>query len=269
MIPSDKTLMVVGAVYGSLFYLFIFSPVLVLVLFSFQDGTLPMPPLNGLTLKWYAVALADDNKIEALRNSVFVGLASALASCALGFFAAYGLARYQLKFSNTMAWLLLAPATLSYLIIAMGLLIFFGQVDMPGSLFTVILGHVVINLPIAFAILYSQIGSTQINLENAARDLGAREWQVLALVVLPALLPAFIAAFALCFSLSWDEFIIAFLLSQFDATLPVEIWTSIRSGLNPAINAIGTLVFGLSLGLFLLAIAILSMRKGIRRAERG
>ncbi|MEM7169720.1 MAG: ABC transporter permease [Pseudomonadota bacterium] len=257
----DKSLVVAGAVYGSFFYLFIFSPVLVLVLFSFQDGTLPMPPFHGFTLKWYGEALADGNKMDALVNSVFVGVTSSLASCGLGFFAAYGLARFKLRFAEALAWLLIAPATLSYLIIAMGLLVFFGQVGMPRSLLTVIIGHIVINLPIAFAILYSQIGSSQVNLENAARDLGAKEWQVLALVVLPAMAPAFIAAFALCFSLSWDEFIIAFLLSQFDATLPVEIWTSVRSGLNPVINATGTIVFGLSLGLFLLTVSVIAARK--------
>lgn len=262
---ADKSLIIAGALYGSVFYLFIFSPVLVLILFSFQDGSLPMPPLQGLTLKWYAAALADENKMIALLNSVFVGVTSAGISCVLGFFAAYGLARYKIRFSEAMAWMILAPATLSYLIIAMGLLIFFGQINMPRSLLTVIIGHVVINLPIAFAILYSQIGSSQINLENAARDLGAREWQVLLLIVIPSLFPAIIAAFALCFSLSWDEFIIAFLLSQFDATLPVEIWTSIRSGLNPIINATGTIVFGLSLGLFLLTISILATRKGKQR----
>ncbi len=265
MLSLDKSLLVGGAIYGSLFYLFIFSPVLVLVLFSFQDGALPMPPLHGLTLKWYAAALADENKMSALINSVFVGAVSATASCTLGFFAAYGLVRYKLRFAETISWLLLAPAMLSYLTIAMGLLVFFGQINMPRSLLTVIIGHIVINLPIAFAILYSQIGASQVNLENAARDLGAKEWQVLGLVVLPSLLPAFIAAFALCFSLSWDEFIIAFLLSQFDATLPVEIWTSVRSGLNPIINATGTIVFGLSLGLFLLTISVLAARRGSNR----
>ena len=257
----DKTLLISGAIYGSLFYLFIFSPVLVLVIFSFQDGALPMPPFQGFTLRWYGEALADANKMSALLNSVFVGVVSATASCALGFFAAYGIARYKLRFAEGIAWSLLAPATLSYLIIAMGLLVFFGQIEMPRSLLTVIIGHVVINLPIAFAILFSQIGSSQVNLENAARDLGAREWQVLSLVVLPSMAPAFIAAFALCFSLSWDEFIIAFLLSQFDATLPVEIWTSVRSGLNPIINATGTIVFGLSLGLFLLTISVLAAKR--------
>ena len=109
------------------------------------------------------------------------------------------------------------------------------------------MGHVVINLPIAFGILYSQMGAHQANAERAARDLGAAEWQVLLLITVPMLWPALIAAFCLSFTLSWDEFIIAFLVTRFDVTLPVEIWSMLRTGLNPMTNAAGTLVFFISM----------------------
>ncbi len=263
-LPADRPLLLGGALYGCLAYLFIFSPVLVLVLFSFQDGQLPIPPLKGLTLRWYEQVLADDQIMTALAHSLLVAVGSASVACLLGFLAAYGVARYRLPGAGGLAWLILAPATLSYLIIAMGLLITFGAVGMPRSLLTVAIGHVVINMPIAFALIYSQLGAHQLNIERAARDLGAGELQLLALIVVPSLLPAIVAAFALCFSLSWDEFIIAFLLSQFEVTLPVEIWSSLRSGLNPAINAAGTLVFGLSLGIFLMALTFVLARRGIR-----
>ncbi|GAB5471392.1 MAG: ABC transporter permease [Rhodospirillales bacterium] len=261
---SDRPLLVTGALYGSLAYLFLFSPVLVLLLFSFQDGQLPIPPLKGLTLRWYAQVLADRQIMTALANSLLVAFSSAGLACLMGFLAAYGLARYRLPWRGGLGWLILAPATISYLIIAMGLMVTFGAVGLPRSLFSVIVGHVVINLPIAFALIYSQLGAHQLNIERAARDLGAGEVSLLLLIVVPSLLPALVAAFALCFSLSWDEFIIAFLLSQFEVTLPVEIWSSLRSGLNPAINAAGTLVFGLSLGLFLLALTFVLARRGLR-----
>lgn len=261
---SDRTLMISGALYGSLAYLFLFSPVLVLLLFSFQDGQLPIPPLKGLTLRWYAQVLADEQIMSALAHSLLVAFASASLACLMGFLAAYGLARYRLPARGGLGWLILAPATISYLIIAMGLMVTFGSIGLPRSLFSVVIGHVVINLPIAFALIYSQLGAHQLNIERAARDLGAGELSLLVLIVVPSLLPALVAAFALCFSLSWDEFIIAFLLSQFEVTLPVEIWSSLRSGLNPAINAAGTLVFGLSLGLFLLALTFVLARRGWR-----
>ena len=114
------------------------------------------------------------------------------------------------------------------------------------------IGHVVINMPLCFAIIYSQMGDHQANIERAARDLGAKEWQVLALVTAPMLWPALFAAFFLSVTFSWDEFVISFLLTRFETTLPVEIWSLLRSGLNPRTNAVGSLVFGLSIVLVLI-----------------
>ena len=117
-----------------------------------------------------------------------------------------------------------------------------------------------INLPLCFAILYAQMSEPQARIERAARDLGAAEWQVLLLVTVPLLWPALFAAFFLAFTLSWDEFIIAFLLTRFDVTLPVEIWSALRTGLNPATNAVGSLVFGVSIVLVLLVELVLLRR---------
>ena len=117
---------------------------------------------------------------------------------------------------------------------------------MPKSLLTIVIGHVVINLPLCFAITYSQMGAHQATIERAARDLGAREWQVLLLISVPMLWPALFASFVLSVTFSWDEFIIAFMVSRFDVTLPVEIWSMMRTGLNPKTNAVGSFVFMIS-----------------------
>ena len=122
---------------------------------------------------------------------------------------------------------------------------------MPKSLLTIGIGHVVINLPLCFAIAYSQMGEHQANLERAARDLGAAEWQVLLLVTVPMLWPALFAGFFLSVTFSWDEFIIAFMVSRFEVTLPVEIWSMLRTGLNPKTNAVGSLVFLVSFAIVL------------------
>lgn len=238
-----------AALYAALIYLFIFVPVGVLVLFSFQDALLPIPPFQGPSLRWYAAIFSDFRIMEALGNSLFVAVVSAALSCLLGFLSAYGLARFPLRAGRSVQWLLVTPLSVSYLIIAMGLLVTFKTLSIPKSLLAVIIGHVVINLPLAFAIIYSQMGEHQANLERAARDLGAAEWQVLALISLPMLWPALLAAFFLSFTLSWDEFIIALLVSRFEVTLPVEIWSLLRSGLNPKTNAIGSLVFIVSIAL--------------------
>jgi spermidine/putrescine transport system permease protein len=131
------------------------------------------------------------------------------------------------------------------------LLIVLTQAGLGLSLMTAGIGHVVINLPLAFAIIFAAMGAHQQNAERAARDLGANEMQVILLVTLPMLAPAIGAAFFLSMTFSWDEFIISFLLTRFDVTLPVEIWSMLRSGLSPRLNAIGSLVFLVSIAVVL------------------
>jgi spermidine/putrescine transport system permease protein len=232
-------------------YGFIFLPVAVLVLFSFQDGRLPVPPFNGFSTQWYAAVFADRKLMAALTHSLLVALVSSAVACLLGFLAAYALARYRLPGSVLQRGLLIAPMTVSYLIIALGLLTLLNTLRIPLSLMTVGIGHVVINLPLCFAIIYASMGDHHVNIERAARDLGASDIKVMALVTAPMLMPSILAAFFLSVTFSWDEFIIAFLLSRFDVTLPVEIWSMLRSGLNPKTNAIGSLVFLASVALLL------------------
>ena len=251
---------VAAGIYLTLIYSFIFLPVAVLVLFSFQDGRLPVPPLKGLTLKWYAQILGDSALMQALGNSLVVALVSSAIAVTLGFLAAHALARHRLPGSTLMRGLLIAPMTVSYLIIALGLLSVINQSGLSPSLMITGIGHVVINLPLCFAILYASMGDHQKNIERAARDLGASELRVMWLISAPILLPSIIAAFFLSVTFSWDEFIIAFLLTRFEVTLPVEIWSMLRSGLSPATNAVGSLVFLISVTV-LLALELLVFRK--------
>ncbi len=247
--------------YALLVYAFIFLPVAVLVLFSFQASRFPVPPFTGPSLRWYADVMSDRRLTEALVNSIAVALVSSAVAVLLGFLAAYALARYRVIGSPFWRGLLTAPLSVSYLIIGMGLLILFNQIGMPKSLLAAGFGHVVINMPLCFAIIYSQMGEHQANVERAARDLGAAEWQVLTLITAPMLWPALFASFFLAITFSWDEFVIAFLLTRFDTTLPVEIWALLRSGLNPKTNAVGSLVFLVSIVMVLLVeVAVLRRR---------
>jgi spermidine/putrescine transport system permease protein len=241
-------------------FVFIYLPVGALVLFSFQGGSLPVPPFDGPSLRWYGDILSDDDLTSALRHSLIVAVGSAAVACALGFLAAYALARFVLPGAALMRGLLIAPLTVSYLIVGLGLLMVLQRLGLGLSLWTAGIGHVVINLPLCFAIIYASMGAQQQNAERAARDLGANEAQVILLITAPMLAPAILAAFFLSVTLSWDEFIIAFLLTRFDITLPVEIWSMLRSGLSPRLNAIGSLVFLVSVTAVLL-LEILVFRK--------
>jgi len=241
-----------GWLYLALAYGFVFLPVVVLVVFSFQDGRLPVPPFQGFSLRWYAQVVSDGALMTALWHSALVAFVSSGLALAMGFLAAHALARVRLPGSVFLRGLLIAPMTVSYLIIALGLLTVFNQSGVKLSLWTVGIGHVVINLPLCFAICYGAMGDHQKTAERAARDLGASEARVLWFVSAPMLAPALAAAFFLSVTFSWDEFIIAFLLSRFDLTLPVEIWSMLRSGLSPATNAIGSLLFLVSISAVIL-----------------
>ena len=226
---------------------FIYLPVVVLVLFSFQDGVLPVFPFTGPSLQWYEKMLANERRVESLMNSVVVAILSSIVTTFLGFLAAYGMARRKPRFAGGIRFVLMAPLTVSYLIIAMGMLITLNLIGIPKSLFAVGLGHVVINLPLCFAIIYSQFGDHLRNIDWAARDLGASDAQTLLRVIAPIMKPSLLASFCLSATLSWDEFIIAFLLSRFDVTLPVIIFEMLRAGLTPEVNAAGTMVFAISM----------------------
>jgi spermidine/putrescine transport system permease protein len=246
------------AVYVAAAAVFIFLPVVMLVLYSFQDGLVPVPPFRGFSLRWYEKVFANRKLLEAMGNSVIVGGLSSAVAASLGFLAAYGLARSRPRGADAIQYALMAPITVSYLIIGMGLLITFNGVGIDRSLLAV-----GIDLPLCFAIAYSQLGEHQANVERAAQDLGASDLQALLLITVPMLWPTLLAAFFIAFTLSWDEFVIAFLLSKFDVTLPVVIWNMLHAGLSPELNAAGTLVFTTSVALVIVVELLLA--RGSRR----
>ena len=153
---------------------FIFLPVAVLVTFSFQSGRLPIPPFNGPSLRWYAEVLSDRAMIDALLSSLTVGIAAALTAVTLGFLAAYGVARHALRFKGLIEVAMLVPATVSYLIVGLGLLSFLGTLGIRPSLVSVGIGHAVITLPIAFSLILAQMDPAHVRAENGR----ARPWRI-------------------------------------------------------------------------------------------
>jgi spermidine/putrescine transport system permease protein len=251
---------VLSGFYLTACYIFILLPVAVLILFSFQDGRLAVPPFKGPTLAWYITAFNNPRMMDGLVNSLLVGIGSSAISVILGFLAAYGISRYELPGRRLLQGVIILPLAVSYLLVGMGLLVTLSSLGLGPSLWVVVIGHVVINMPLAFAICLAQLGEHQRKIEWAAKDLGASTFRVLTQVTMPMIAPALIAAFCLCFTLSWDEFIIAFLVTRFDVTLPIVIWTMLRGGLNPQTNAVGSFIFLCSI-LMLVAVEVLLFRK--------
>lgn len=246
-------------------FVFIYLPVAVLVLFSFHAGQVPVPPFDGPSLEWYGKVLASDRITDSALNSFVVGVASSFLATLLATLAAWGLARHRVPGARAIEALLFMPLAVSYLVIGVGLLVAFTAAGVGKSLTAVGIGHVVLNLPLAFAVVYGQFDRDQARFEQAARDLGASETQVFLRVTVPMLRPAILGAFLLSLTFSWDEFIVAFLLSGFDPTLPVVIWSMLRTGLNPQTNAAGTLVFLVSLAAgIVFEVALLRRRRDER-----
>lgn len=249
-----------SAAYMGTLYAFIFLPVAVLVLFSFQDGRLPVPPLRGLTLRWHAEVLGDARLMTAMFHSLLVAVLSSAVALTLGFLAARAFETARLPAAPLLRGALTAPLSVSYLVIGLGLLASFNLMGLRLSLWTAGIGHVVINAPLCFAICAAALGPAEAQAERAARDLGASDLHIMWLVTAPMMTPALVAAFLLSVTFSWDEFIIAFLLTRFEVTLPVEIWSLLRGGLNPRTNAIGSLVFLIS-ALAFLAVELMARRR--------
>lgn len=249
-----------SALYMALCYGFIFLPVIVLVLFSFQSGDLPAPPFNGPSLRWYQAAFADGRLVDGFTNSLLVGGSSSALSVMLGFFAAYGIARYEFPLKRAIQAIVILPLAVSYLLIGMGLLVATSWLGFSPSLSTVVIGHVVVNMPLAFVICLAQLGEHQRRVEAAARDLGASTFRVLYSITAPMIAPALIAAFCLCFTLSWDETLIALLNTRFDVTLPVVILSLLRGGVSPLTNAAGSFIFLCSI-LLMVVVELLLLRQ--------
>ncbi len=249
-----------GFAYLALCYAFIFLPVFVLVLFSFQAGDLPVPPIKGLSLRWYQSAFNDGRLVGGFLNSLLVSGFSSALSVFIGFLAAYGVARYEFPFKRTIQAVIILPLAVSYLLIGMGLLVSSSWLDFSPALWIVIIGHVVINMPLAFAICLAQLGEHQRRIEHAARDLGASTGRVLFSITAPMIAPALIAAFCLCFTLSWDETMIALLNTRFEVTLPVVILSLLRGGINPETNAAGSFIFLCSI-LLMVVVELTLMRR--------
>jgi spermidine/putrescine transport system permease protein len=249
-----------GATYLALCYGFIALPVAVLVLFSFQAGNLPVPPFNGPSLRWYQAAFADGRLVAGFGNSLWVGTVSSAISVLLGFLAAYGMARYNVPLRRTLQAALMLPLAVSYLLVGMGLLVSASSLGLSPSLSIVVIGHVVINMPLAFVICLAQLGEHQRRVEDAARALGASTARVLLTVTAPMIAPALIAAFFLCFTLSWDETLIALLNTRFDVTLPVVILSLLRGGISPLTNAAGSFIFLCSV-ILMIGVELLLLRR--------
>lgn len=241
-------------------FLFIATPVLVIVVFSFDANRFPTIPLGGFSLEWHRQALADAMIRDALLNSAAVATATAAIATMLGFAAAYIDYRYVFRGRSAFGLLVAIPPAVPVSIMGMAMLAFLSRIGLFGSVTAIVVCHVAISASFAMAIIRLRLADFPRDMEPAAWNLGASPFATLFAVVLPFCRSALIASFFLCAAVSFDEFLIAWFVGGTVETLPVRILNLLQGQVNPKINAIGTIVLVISVALVLVAQRFVSLR---------
>ena len=248
--------------------LFLFLPLVVVVLFSFHKTAGLSFPFQGFSLRWYRTVWTSDDFRSAALNSLWVALPVAGLTLILGTLAAYGLSRTSSRLRAPLALLFFLPITLPGLFIGLSMLVFFVRVNIDLSLTTVIIAHCVYVFPYFLLIAIAALERLDPALEEAAADLGANGWLRFWRVTMPQIWPLLVGATCLAFALSFDEFVITFFVIGPDGTLPLYIWSQLRRTVDPSINVVSTLLMTVTLVLWLVAF-LFALRAARRKAASG
>jgi spermidine/putrescine transport system permease protein len=238
--------------YAAFVFAFVYLPIVVLILYSFnRDGVGGFPPRH-FTFDWYRQLFADGPIWDSVLNSLIVAAGSVVLSLTLGLLAALALDRANFPGKALFRRLVLLPLILPGIITGLSLLMFAVFADVQLSLFTVFLGHGTALISVATTELFAGLQKMDRAQEEASLDLGATPWQTFWRITLPNLKLSLIAAGLLIFTLSMDEIAVTFFLIGRDNTLPLEIWGRLRRGITPEINAVSTLIFAVSVALIII-----------------
>ena len=246
---------------------FLYLPIAFMVIFSFDEGATPGLPITGFTLHWYDVLLDNRQLLRAVGNSISVAIAVAILATIIGTMAAFVIVRGRVRWPNGARIAFTLPIMVPGVLIGVSLLIYFSRAfHMPLSLGTVILGQLVVTVPFVILIVASRLQSFDRALEWAAADLGASPRQAIRHIVLPLIGPAIMAGALISVTLSIDEFVITWFTVGSQPTLPTYIYTRIKFGVTPEVNAVATIMLVATLLIF--AIASFALGRARRRPGR-
>ena len=230
------------ALWSGAVYLFLYAPLLVLAAFSFNRGRLTAA-WEGFTLDWYRKLVDDRQLLQALRNSLAVGFTATVFSTVIGTAAALAFHRWRFRRQGAMDALVTVPIVVPEIVLASSLLLLFAGLGLRLGFLTVILAHVAFCVSYAVVVVGARLAGFDRSLEEAAMDLGAGPAGTFFKVILPGIAPGVLAAALLCFALSIDDYVItSFVAGVGSTTLPVQIYSMVRSGVSPVINAVSTVL---------------------------
>jgi spermidine/putrescine transport system permease protein len=243
-----------AVIYLLVVYVYLFLPSIVVGLMSFDADRITSFPIKGLTLRWWKALFADEVVWAAARSTLIIAVATTLITTILAILTAYALVRFRFRLKAVFTGILVGVMLIPYLVVGIALLSFWAILGVERGLPVVILAHVALALPYAALVMAARLQGFDVRLEEAAESLGAGRLTVLRRVTLPLLMPGIVAAAALTFTISIDEFNVAYFLIGNDTTLPIYIFSSLRFGVTPELNAISTLILVVSTGVSLFAL---------------
>jgi spermidine/putrescine transport system permease protein len=248
-----KLLSGLGRIYLGLVLFFLYAPILVMAMMSFNASEFYQLPFRFSTT-WYEKLWQNTEILDATWRSVWIAVTTTVLATGLGTAASLALFRYEFPGKKILQVLLFPPIAIPWLITGTAMLIFFFSVGIGRGSPAVIIGHVALALPYVIVVVTARLKTFDPTLEEAARSLGASSWQVTRNVTLPWISSGVIAGALFAFAVSFDQFVVSYFLAEpGDSTLPVIIYTAIRKGFTPEINAISTIIISISMALMLLA----------------
>lgn len=253
------------AAHTVLIYLFLYLPIVILVVFSFNAAR-QTAVWEGFTLDWYRRLAADERLLGSVRNSLLVAGVTTGIATVLGTLAALALARYRFQGKGATDLVLFLPVILPDVVMGAALLTFFGAVGLRLSIWTVIVAHVVFSVSYVAIVVRARLAGLDPSLEEAARDLGAGPFETFRRVTLPLILPGVVASALLVFTLSIDDYVVTSFVAGVGATtLPLHIYSMLKLGVTPEVNAVSSLLLAVTVVLIVAAHRL--MQSETRRDE--
>mgnify|MGYP002766039524 FL=1 len=238
--------------YIILFYTFIYIPIAVSIVFSFNDQK-KNTSWQGFTLDWWQQLFADSDIWQVVLNTLIVALVSTAFATVIGTLGAVGMVRHEFKGKQLLNSAVYVPIVIPEIVLAVALLCIYIKIDFPLGLWSIILGHTTLTLPFVVINVKSRLAGYEKSLEEAAMDLGANQRQTFFKVTLPMILPGILSGSFLAFTLSLDDLAISnFVTGIKSTTLPLEIQSMLRSGISPEINALTTLIMLIVAGAYII-----------------
>ena len=235
-------------VFFALAVVFLYAPIAVLLLFSFNNSELPSFPLSGFTLQWYHEFLTNSDIQNALVTSAKVAALSSVGAVALGILASIALVRRAFRGKSPISALLLSPLVIPYVVFGISLLLLYHTLGISLGILTIVVGHVVITLPYTILVLMPRLQQVDVALEEAAYDLFANRLQTFRFVTFPLILPAVVSAFLIAVTTSFDEYAVASFVNGSTTTFPIYLISAFRSPHNlPQVIAVAVVVITISL----------------------